>query len=189
MNNAKQFINSFQSLKGASFISINNYLSKTSGEVANHTVNVNISVQNAKETDLQRLQNCNESDLLAISKASKIDLETVKQAHAEMLASAEKNLSANPLERTQQSQAQTDAYIHLTPAIRLHKETLEIHIFGQAIAKVVLKADEYKQVNSSQKTLAKNAIKKHLDLRADKFRDYVLKLADSVKVNGSTIEL
>jgi hypothetical protein len=189
MENAKKFFGQFENLKGASFIAINKYFAKTTGEVANHVVNVNISVQNAKETDFNRLKNCNDNDVQAISKASGIDAETVKLALSEMLVSAEKNLSANIEDRTNQSKGQTDAYINLTPAIRLHKETLEIHVFGQSISKVVLVKGEYKTVNSSAKTLAKQAITKHLDLRAGKFRDFICGRIDTVKVNGETIEL
>jgi hypothetical protein len=189
MKNAKKFFGSFENLKSASLISINNYEAKTSGEIANHVVNVNISVHNAKETDLNRLKNCNDADVQAISKASGIEVETVKLALSEMLASAEKNLSANLEDRTNQSKGQSDAYINLTPAIRLHKETLEIHVFGQAISKVILKKGEYKTVNSSAKTLAKQAITKHLDLRAGKFRDFICGRIDTVKVKGETIEL
>jgi len=185
----KNLINKFENLKSASFITINNYLSTTSGEVANHKINVNISVENAKKTDLNRLQNCNDNDIQAISKASGIDVETIKTALAEMLTSAVKNLSADKTERTNQSQGQTDAYISLTPAIKLHKETLEVHVFGQAISKVVLVKGEYKTVNSSSKTLAKSAIKKHLDLRGDKFRNFILGNADSIKIQGETLEL
>lgn len=168
--------------KSAKFVRINGYLAKTSGEVANHTINVNISVKNAKETDFQRLKNCTNSDLEMIAKANNLDLATCKLALSEMLTSAEKNLSANVDDHTNQSKGQTDAYIFITPAIRLHKDTLEVHIFGQAIAKVVLVKGEYKQVNSSNKTLAKNAIKKHLDLRSDKFRDFIIPNIESVKL-------
>lgn len=175
--------------KSAKFIRINGYTAKTSGEVANHTINVNISVKNAKETDLQRLINCNSSDLEMIAKQNNLDLATCELALSEMITSAQKNLSANIEEHTNQSKGQSDAYINLTPAIRLHKDTLQVHVFGMAIAKVVLVKGEYKQVNSNAKTLAKNAIKKHLDLRADKFRDFIVGNIESVKIDGETIEI
>lgn len=183
----KKLINKFASLKGAQFISINNYLSSTSGELANHTVNVNISVMNAKIADLQTLKSCTNDDLKKISRLTKIDVETLKTSLAEMLTSAEKNTSADASEHTNASKAQADAYVHITPAIRLHKDTLQIHIFGQAIKKEVLIEGEYKPVNSSAKTLGKKAIKKYFDLKADKFRDFILGNADMLKVAGDTI--
>jgi len=189
MKNAKKFIDSFQSLKGVSFIGVNNYLSKTSGEVANHVINVGLSVENAKKTDLNRLQNCNDNDLLDIATASKISLDICKIALSEMLTSANKNLSANIEDRTAQSQAQTDAYINLTPAIRIHKDTLEVHVFGQSISKKVIVPGTYKTVNSSNKTIAKTAIKKHLDLRSDKFRTFIVGNIDTIKIQGDTINI
>ncbi len=185
----KKLINKFQSLKSASFISINNYLSTTTGEISNHVINVNISLVNAKTSDLQALKNMSEANLLTVSNTSKIAVDILKISLQEMLNSAEKNLSANIEDRTAQSQAQTDTYFHITPAIRLHKETLMIHVFGQAISKVVLVEGEYKPVKSSDKTLGKKAITKFLDLRAGKFRDFILGNADSLKVSGETIDL
>jgi len=185
----KQLINKFQSFSNSSFISILDYVSKTSGEVANHVINVNISIMTAKLADLEKLKNLSEAELVKIAEASKFALETVKLAYSEMLASAEKNVSANVEDRTKQSQAQSDAFIFITPAIRLHKETLALHIFGQAISKKVLVEGTYKAVNSSDKTLAKKAIKKQLDLRAEKFRDFIIENAEAVKVQGDTIEI
>lgn len=188
----KNLFDKFNSLKGASFISINNYLAKTSGELANHKLNVGISVKNAKETDLNRLKNCTKQDLVMVSKASGISYQICVEAHAEMLASAEKNLSENIEDRTNQSQGQTDAFISLTKngSVKLHKETLAVHIFGMHIdKKVLVKGEEYKKVNSRPKTLAKKAITKHLDLRAQNFRTFILPNADNLKVMGEVIEL
>jgi hypothetical protein len=189
MKNGKKFFDNFDSLKGVSFIRINNYIAKTSGEIANHIINVGLSVEKAKETDLMRLKTCNDKDLENISVASQIAIDVCRVALSEMLASAEKNLSEKKEERTAQSQGQADAYIYITSAIRLHKDTQELHIFGQAVNKVVIVKGEYKTVKSSDKTLAKNAIKKHLDLRSDKFKDFIVANVETVKMNGETIEI
>jgi len=184
----KAFFDKFQNLKGSSFIAINGYESKSTMEIANYVVNVNISVKNAKETDLQRLKACNDNDLLNISASSGIAVDICKQALQELLASAEKNLSADIEDHSNQSKGQIDAYINLTPAIRLHKDTMQVHIFGQSISKKVLVKGQYKTVKSSDKTLAKSAIKKHLDLRSDKFRDFLVGNLDEIKINGETLE-
>ena len=183
----KKLINKFIAISKSNFIGINNYLAKTSGEVANHVINVNISVMSAKLSDLEKLKNLTEIELQKISNTAKIGIEIYKVAYSELLLSAEKNVSANIEDRSTQSQGQTDAYVHISPAIRLHKETLALHIFGQAISKKVLVAGVYKDVKSSDKTLAKKAIKKFLDLRAEKFRDFIVENASAVKVMGDTI--
>jgi len=183
----KNIINKFQSFSNTSFISINNYLAKTSGEIANHVINVNINIMTAKLSDLEKLKNLGEVELLTIAESTKIAIETVKTAYSELLASAEKNVNPDVKERTTQSQAQTDAFFFITPAIRLHKETLALHIFGQAISKKVLFAGTYKEVKNSNKTLAKKAIKKSLDLRAEKFRDFIIENTEAIKIQGDEI--
>ena len=188
MKNMKKFFDAFQSLNGSSFISINNYIAKTTGEIANHVINVGISINNAKQTDLNRLMACNDHDIQTIADQTQISLETVKIGLSELQTSAQKNIG-NPDQRTNQSKAQTDAYIFINDAIKLHKDTLEIFIFGQTISKKILVSGEYKSVKSSDKTIAKNAIKKHLDLRSEKFREFSLGNIQNIKISGDTIEL
>ena len=183
----KKFINKFKSLNGVQFISINNYLSKTSGEVANHIINVNLSVMNAKQSDLSALKSCTDADLKKISRLTAIAVDVLKIGLSEMLTSAEKNCSENLEDRTAQSQGQTNAYFNITPAIRVHLETFEVHVFGQHISKKVLVEGEYKPVNSSPKTLGKKAITKYFDLKAPKFRDFLLGNISHLKVAGDTI--
>jgi hypothetical protein len=48
-NGFNRFLDKFNSLNGAKFISINNYLSVSTHEVANFILNVNISIENAKK--------------------------------------------------------------------------------------------------------------------------------------------
>jgi hypothetical protein len=189
MSEFKRFIDKFKGLNGAKIIAVNNYLSEKSGELANHRINVNISVQEAKKKDFASLKSVTDKDLADICKSSNIAIDILKTSLSEMLISAEKNLSEKLSDRTTQSQAQTNAYINLAPGVKLHPETLAIHIFGMAIDKTVLIKGEYETVNSSSKTLGKKAITKHLDLRAGKFRNFILANADNLKVSGTCIEI
>lgn len=184
----ENLIKKFESLKGAKFISINGYESVATKEIANHIVNVNISVYNAKLADFERLEQCKEIDLLKISISSGIAIDICKTALNELLISSAKNLSENKEDRTAQSKGQTNNYIFITPAIRLHKDTMNIHIFGQTIKKIVLVKGNYKIVKSNDKTLAKNAIKKYLELRSDKFRDFLVGNINNIKIDGETLE-
>ncbi len=189
MKNLRNLFDGIANLNGAKFITLNGYVSEKSGEIANHNILTNISVMNAKTKDFETLKN---ADVEVLSKQSKqgIALEIYKTALSEMLTSAEKNLSENIEDRTAQSQAQTDAYIHISNAIRLHKETGNIHIFGMAISKTVVKAGEPKKpVKSADKTIAKNEITKSLDLRAGKFRTFIVGNVETVKLNGETLEI
>lgn len=179
------------SLNGAKFISLKGYVSSESGEIADYVINTNINVMEAKKNDLKTLQNCNIETLKVIKRntAKNIALEIYEMAYAEMLESATKNVSANIEERTTASQSQTDAYEHLTSGIKVCKSTDEIHIFGMIDQKNVVVAGTYKTVNSSDKTLAKKAITKQLNLRAGKFRTFkVLNVAEA-KVSGEVFEV
>jgi hypothetical protein len=189
MSEFKRFIDKFNGLNGAKFISINKYFSDTSKELANYVLNVNISIEEAKKKDFDSLKSITDNDLKDISKVSDIAIEVLKVSLSEMLTSAEKNLSTDITERSNQSQAQTNAYIPLAKGVKLNPETMAIYIFGQIIDKKILEKGEYKTVKSSDKTLGKKAITKHLDLRAGKFRTFILGNADSLKVSGTTIEI
>ena len=145
----------------------------------------------AKKKDLETLQNCNTETLKVIKRntAKNIALDIYSLAYAEMLESANKNISANIEDRTTASQAQTDAYEHLTNGIKVCNSTDEVHIFGMIDQKNLVKAGTYKDVKSTEKTLAKKAITKQLNLRAGKFRTFkVLNVAEA-KISGEVFEL
>jgi len=185
----KNLLNKFNSLNGAKMIGITNYYAKTSGEIANHNICVNVSVLNAKRSDLKALQNVDDAKLIAIADASKIALDVLRISLAEMVESATKNLSENADDRTAQSNGQSNAYLNIGKGIRLHLETMTVHVFGKAVKKTVIVSGTYKTVNSSAKTLGKKAITKALNLKAGKFRDFILGNADNLRISGTTIEI
>jgi hypothetical protein len=191
MKNGKQLFGEFNKFNGAKFISIR-YTSKN-GEVAIHVINTNISVMNAKQRDFQTLKTPSfaaKKQVLTSALNKGIDKKIVKLAWSELLVSAEKNLSENIEDRTISSQAQTDAYENIINGIRLHKETGHLHIFGQAISKKVLvEGEPQKESKSAPKTIAKKIITKALDLRAGKYRTFILPEVEQVKINHETIEL
>ena len=84
------------------------------------------------------------------------------------------------------SDAQKDAYIHITKGIKVNKETSQIHVFGLVQRKTVLKAIEYKQTNSRELTIVQNKIKKLCEFKQDKYRSFIFDKAE-VKLQGVTI--
>ena len=116
-NSFGRFLDKFRSLNGAKFISVNNYLSVSTHEISNYILNVNISIENAKKNDLERLQKCNKKDLKTISLSSGIAIDILTLSLSEMITSAEKNLSPDLKDRTAQSQGQTNAFVQLAPGI------------------------------------------------------------------------
>lgn len=184
----KIFFDKFSDLKSSSFIGVKNYQNKY-GEIANLSVNVNIDVKKAKEKDLSTLRAVNDADLKDISKSNDLPIETLKIALNELISSAEKNLSENKEDRTAQSNGQADAYIHLTPSVKMHKDTTNIFISGFVNNKKIIKEGEYPQKNKRAKTKCKDAIKKHCDLRMNCYRQYKLGEMDQINITGSTLQI
>lgn len=183
----KKFFDKFNSLKGASFIGIKGYENKY-GEVSNLSVVANFDVRKAKERDLATLKALNNGDLQDIADANDLPMETLKVALSELIASGEKNLSENMDERTNQSKAQAEAYIRLSPSVKLHKETLNVFVEGMINSKTVLVEGEYPVRNKRVKTLCKEAIGKHCDLRMLKYRIYNVGSMDDLNITGSTLQ-
>lgn len=183
----KEFFNKFENLKSSSFIGIKNYCNKY-GEVSNLSVLTNVSVETAKKKDLATLKSLTEDDLKDIATAQNLPFETLKTALSEMINSAERNLGDFE-KRSNQSKAQSDAYVKLTPAIKLHKDTLNLYVTGFINSKSVLVEGTYPTVNKRVKTLCKEAISKHCDLRMSKFRTYMLGSMDKINITGSTLQI
>lgn len=188
---SKHLFEKLVAMKGCQFIGIQGYVSKTTGEIANHTINVGLSVNKAKETDLALLQS---TDVETVSKNVSVNkgiaLEICNTALNELRTSALRNVSKDMNERTTQSKAQTNAYLTHPdfPAIRIHKDTFEVHIFGMSVQKKVIKKGEYKVVKSQPKTIAKKGITKELNLRAGKFRTFVVGHINKIAIQGETYE-
>jgi hypothetical protein len=165
-------------IKTPSFIRIVNY-KNNEGEIANHTINLGVSYENAKEADsvfLLDTENINKVDFDEYAHAS-------VEAWNEMLTSR----LAPTKETENRSSGQTDAYITLCPNVRLHIAEQRIFIYGFVVSKEVIVPGTYKKVNSSAKTLAKKKINKHL--KATQFRQFAFDRLQSVKVKGEEIEI
>jgi len=188
MTNIKTLIDQVSSLKGAKFISVRGYQNQQ-GEVSNYVINANISVDNAKRKDLEMLQNITDVKVTEVSRKLKIDKEIVSTAHAELIASLEQNLSKNFEDRNNQSKGQSDAYIHIGRSLRIHKETLELHVTGLKQSKEILVKGDYpdKKETRRPKTIAKDVFRK--DTKMQNFRDFKIGKITEMRISGTTIEL
>lgn len=184
----KTFFNKFQSLKSASFIGIKNY-ENSHGEIADINLLVNAKIEQAKKKDLETLKSLTDQDLQDIANTYTLPVETLKVALGELIASAEKNLSENFEDRSNQSKGQVDAYINLTPAVKLHKETMNLFVNGFQNSKKIIVEGEYPKTNKREKTLCKDAIKKHCDLRMNKYRQYNLGSIENINITGDTLQI
>lgn len=178
----------FKSSKGTEFIGIRNYTNQK-GEVSNQTLNVGVDVLKAKKADLKALQNLSIDQLKAIADTKGISLQVAESAFSELLMSELKNVSTEKELRTKQSQAQSEAYLHINKGMKFHKETGALYVSGFVVAKTVLVEGEYKPVNSSDKTIMKNLLKKHLNFKMNAYRSFTFADAKSYKINGNEIIL
>ena len=157
-----------KSITGVTFISIRNY-TNSSGEIANHLVNVGASYENAKAKDIEYLRNLNVEKF-----DSKLDS-----------ALLETESFINPSEN--RSNGQIDAYTHIFSGVKVHNETGKLYIYGYRENKTVIQEGTYKTVNSKPLTIAKNELRKQL--RTGKFTQYSLEIGNELRLNGETLEL
>lgn len=159
--------------KTPTFISIKNYRNNE-GEVSNYVINIGASYENAKKLDTEFLSNP--------TNIEKIDFEGVamykEQARIALLEANKKP--------SNQSIAQQEAYTTVFPNVRVHNETGRVYIFGFKISKQVITPIQYKSVNHSPLTIAKDKIRKQL--KAPNFRQYCTDKLVSITMKGETLE-
>lgn len=163
-----------KTIKGATFVAVNGYQNKE-GEISNQTFVTNIKYENCVKHDLETIQ---ETDVHSLG--LNFPTEVLDKAKEELIKSLTKPSETH-------SNGQKDAYTHLGKGIKMHNETGEFYITGLRVRKKVLHAIEYKEVKSRELTLAKKAIKKALDFKTDKFRNF--KIGNSEELNLQGVKL
>ena len=173
MQNLFSAISEIESInrKGARFASVT-YTAKESGEVARHTLIFGINLANAYRRDI------------AILEAKRPSLSGVSVvACDELLASLRESLTVGIGKNSAYTCA--DTYVQLAKGIKAHKTTGELYVTGFTVGKTVLVPGVHKRVNSSAKTLAKNALRK--GMKSGKFRQFSLPAATEIKANGNVL--
>ena len=179
---------SVKNIKGTSFVGVQGYENKQ-GEISNQTFLVGINYTTLLKNDLQTLQNFDIATL-----TEKMDIETLTQAKTELIESLQKRLlseSEKEILLSQgdstivRSEAQNNAYLHLCKGLKL--KGTELYIYGLMVRKQIVKAIEYKKVNSKPLTIAKNLITKAANLREGKFKQFMLGSAENINLKGITI--
>lgn len=181
-----------KTIKGTSFVGIRDYENKQ-GEISNYTVNAGITYENVLLHDFTILKN-NQPNIIFILKKS-YPIAVIEQAYKELYDSLEKRLSdeqtkaklrAKGDETIARSDAQINAYINLAKGVKLHKETMQLHVFGLVVRKTILQPIEYKQTKSRELTIVKNKIEKLCEFKQSKYRTFIFNKAD-VKMQGIEI--
>jgi hypothetical protein len=162
--------------KGCRFLTFL-YQSKGTGEVAKYQVNFGISYHAACESDKALLEGYTPEN------------EIEAQAKAEILQSLMETLTTG----VSSSYTQKDTFESIGKGMRQHKETGEIYIYALVHSKEQIEppVNPKKAVNSSAKTLAKRSIEKALDMKRNRFAQFILNPENigGIKVCGDMIEL
>ena len=179
-------------IKGTSFIGLRGYTNKQ-GEVSNQTIVAGITYENCLLHDFQALQE-NQNEVFEILTKDYSE-EVIAKAFVNLYTSLEKRLSSDEVKQALREQndktimlsdAQKDAYTHITKGVKVNKETNQIHVFGLVVKKTIIKPIEYKQTNSRELTIVQNKIKKLCEFKQDKYRSFIFDKAE-VKLQGVTI--
>jgi hypothetical protein len=142
-------INTFAKVKpGSTILSINKYRNRFD-EVSNFSICFNINYLNAVKKSQAFIQ------------AFRPKTYFESQARDEMLFSFDKTLEGyNPSYTNEDTYSQVlDSNNNILRGVRLHKKQDIIHIHGQRINKKIIVEGLYPKVNSSEKTLAKKALR------------------------------
>jgi hypothetical protein len=181
-----------KTIKGTSFVGIRDYENKQ-GEISNYTINAGITYENVLIHDFTNLKNKQKEVLTILKKTYPIAV--IQQAYNEVYNSLEKRLSdeqtkaklrAEGDETIARSDAQINAYISLAKGVKLHKDTMQLHVFGLVVKKTILEPIEYKQTKSRELTIVKNKIEKLCEFKQAKYRTFIFNKAD-VKMQGVEI--
>ncbi|NIQ16489.1 MAG: hypothetical protein GTO02_19475 [Candidatus Dadabacteria bacterium] len=159
---------------GVSFVNICNYTNKQ-GEVECALINVGVSYENAKKKDVEYL-----ADLDVSTLGSDLPTSLLEEARQALLGAI---ISPNK----KRSEAQKNAYTHVTNGVKVHNENGQLYIFGMKVRKTTIVEGEYKEDTRRPLTKAKDAIRK--TMKSTQYRQFIVPNFDTVSVKGDTLEI
>jgi hypothetical protein len=150
------------------------YTSKTSGEVARHTVILGMSYHELVRQSVEEL-----SALTTTNVGKWNELQVL--AAREVMVSLEKTLAAHAVGQQNDDYTKKDVYISIGNGISLNTNDNTLQLFGLASKKVVITPGVFKSVKSAPLTLAKNEIRNLLSV--SKFREFALDVSQIESIN------
>lgn len=162
--------------KGTHFVGIRGYVNEQ-GEKTNRVVLVGFSYENLKKADHAKIMAANP---VALADSTGYPVELVETVLAELAESMVKPDKAR-------SEGQINAYTALSNGVKTHNDSGDLYLVGLTVRKTVLEKGVYKTVNSSDKTLCKNKVKKVLDLGTNKYSQMKLK-SGTYAIRGAVIK-
>lgn len=172
----QRLVEHFERTKGCRFMSFT-YQTKSTGEIARHTLMIGVSYLKACEDDLLELQ-------LRLRNARGIEAIVISGE----IASKEETLLAAKEGRFHCNYKKPGLYREVCPNIKISINDFTTELWAFRHTKKILVPGIYKKVNHRPETIIKNNIKK--DLKTGFFRTYCLEpdYALTAKINGEVLE-
>ena len=169
-------------LKGAAFGNIFGY-SNDRGEIANYHVNFGMNYGKAKGDDYNTVKSASVSEI-----AAKVNypIPMVEKAIADLLKSLNPNTP-----QSAQGKAQSDAYTVVNSSLKIHNETEALYIYAYVVNKEVIVSGEYGVDTRRAETACKDAVKKALNLKTAKYRQFKIEREKffAMKMSGEVLVL
>jgi hypothetical protein len=151
-------------------------------ETSRMVINTNVNLERVYKEDLQKAQ-----DLLP-TLTDPIEVQACNEIIASLQKSLDKGIGNNPEFTRKNNVERVNGTLR---EVNRKDGTEAVEICGIVRSKKILIEGEFKKVNSRPKTIAKNKIKKLLDLGTSKIRTLTIDLSKiaGIRHNGDTIEL
>jgi len=164
------------SLPSARFVGFT-YRAKSTGELANHVLIVGASYENTLRASVEKLN----AMLPTLTGVDAV-------AGVELAASLAKSLACMAAGIENPDYTKAGLYESICPGVKYSKADGTLEVAGLAHSKTVIERGTYKTVNSSAKTIAKDALRSMLPI--GKFRTFCLDAdcLDSVRISGDAIQ-
>lgn len=175
MDNVQKVIAELAQTNGCKFASVT-YTAKDSGELARHSILLNVSTAKLYEKSLRILR-------AKLHYLKGLDLQAAQELIASLSESLQKGIGQND------NYTLKDVRKDIFKGVWVSSETGNLFLQGFSRGKVVLREGVYKSVNSKPLTIAKNKLRKCLPI--SRIRTFKLDSAnlERVKVNGQTLEV
>ena len=151
------------------------YRSKESGELSKYYVNLGVDTRKTYESDIETLKSVRPT--LTGDSLTGCD-ELIKS----METSLDKGIGNNPFYTLKDVLVPT-----LVKGVFVHKTTGEIYLHVSVNRKRVIEKGTYKTVNSSNKTIEKNKLRK--TLRSGKIRTFIIGNISDVRMKGGVLKV
>lgn len=156
---------------GARFASFT-YTAKGTGERAQHTLALGVSIENAYRRDVAILSKLRPS-------LKGVEAQACDELLASLRESLEKGVGNNSAYTCK------GVYAPICRGVKVHEGTGALHVTGFTLGKRVLNEGTYATVKSSPKTIAKNKLKRRM--KSGKFRQFAFESLESARLDGKTL--